>query len=85
MGSSGNLHHRDLNAQMQAPGYGGYNTLGENVLSGPRSMTGDQIENAFMNSQPHRDNILSSSYNSVGIGLRFSSDGKIRVTQNFGG
>jgi uncharacterized protein YkwD len=45
-------------------------TVGENIAygSGSRS-TPRSIGNAWMNSPPHRANILSSSYRAIGIGI----------------
>ena len=85
LGNSGTFHHRDLNAQLNAPGYGGWHTLGENILSGPRSMTGDAIENAFDASPEHYANIMSGAFNSIGVGVFYAPNGNVYVTQNFGG
>jgi uncharacterized protein YkwD len=85
LGNSGTFHHRDLNAVLNSPGYGGWNTLGENIMTGGASMSGDAIENAFMNSAPHRANILSPSFNSIGVGVYYAPNGNVYVTQNFGG
>ncbi len=43
-----------------------YRTAGEN-LAGARTV--DQAHSALMNSAGHRQNILSSSYNKVGVGI----------------
>ena len=86
MAASGNLVHNDLNAIIRSPGYGGYRTLGENILRGANGMTGDQMEAAWMASPAHRANILSSAFTSIGIGLAVSPDGaQAYATQNFGG
>ena len=84
MASSGSLRHRDLNPIIQSSSYSTYNTLGENILRGPAGMTGAQMEVAWMNSPTHRANILSRSFNSIGIGYAFGG-GKVYATQNFGG
>jgi uncharacterized protein YkwD len=85
LGNSGTFHHRDLNAVLASPAYRGWRTLGENLLRGPASMTGDEVQDAFMNSPDHRANIVSAAFNSVGVGISYSPDGRIYVTQNFGG
>jgi uncharacterized protein YkwD len=86
MASRGSLTHRDLNAVIHSPGYGSYRTLGENILRGGASMTGLQMEAAWMASAPHRANILNPSFNSIGIGLTTTPDGAtVYATQNFGG
>jgi len=85
LGNSGSFHHRDIGAVLRSPEYRGYHTLGENIFRGPASMNGDQIEDAWMNSQGHRDNILSPAFTSIGIGLYYAPDGRVYATQNFGG
>ena len=86
MAASGNLHHRDLNAAINSPEYRSYRTLGENILRGPASISGDSMEDAWMNSPAHRDNIMSSSFSSIGIATARSPDGQsVYATQNFGG
>lgn len=79
-----NLYHRDLNAVITSPGYGGYRTLGENILRGPDSMSAADMHIAWMNSPDHRANILSPSYSSVGIGLAYVN-GQVWATEDFGG
>ncbi len=86
MAASGNLHHRDLAGVIRSPGYGGYGTLGENVLRGAAGMSPDQMVDAWMASATHRTNVLSGSFSSLGIGLAVSPDGsQVYATQNFGG
>lgn len=85
LGNSGTFHHRDLNAVLNSPDYRGWHTLGENLLRGPASLTGNQIEDALINSPDHRANILSPAFNSIGVGISYAPDGMIYVTQNFGG
>ena len=85
MSAAGDLRHRDLNATIRSPGYGGYRALGENILRGPSSMTGEQMEAAWLASPDHRANILSSAYTSIGISYFVTADGQIYATQNFGG
>ncbi|MEX0664700.1 MAG: CAP domain-containing protein [Acidimicrobiia bacterium] len=85
MGASGYLRHRDLNVTIRSAGYASYRTLGENILRGASSMTGAQMEAAWMASAPHRANILSSSFTSIGFGFAMGSDGRVYATQNFGG
>jgi uncharacterized protein YkwD len=85
MASTGDLHHRDLNGVIRSPEYSSYNTLGENVLRGPGSMSGEAMEDAWMGSPAHRANILSPSFTSIGIGAAGTPDGTIYATQNFGG
>jgi uncharacterized protein YkwD len=43
----------------------------------------NQAVNGWMNSQGHRENILDYHFQQEGIGVSFSSDDKIYVTENF--
>ena len=56
-----------------------WSVLGENVGVGG---TVDSLNDAFMNSPPHRGNILYSSFRYVGIGVR-EVDGRMWVTVLF--
>src|SRR4051812_29138968 len=57
----------------------GWNTLGENVGVGG---TVDSLQQAFMNSPPHRHNILYAPFRHVGIGVR-ETNGRMWVTVIF--
>jgi hypothetical protein len=46
-------------------------------------MDGNQIEDAFLASPPHRANTLGW-WDSIGIGLQWGGDGRIRVAEEFG-
>ena len=60
----------------------GWTALGENVgVAG----SFDQVEGMFQNSSSHRANLLSGSYNQVGIGLAWGGDGQLYVTEDFVG
>ena len=85
MSRAGSLYHQDLSALISSPDYAGYYTLGENILVGPGSMTGTQMEGAWMASAPHRANITSRSFNIVGIGYVRGPDGRLWAVQDFGG
>jgi uncharacterized protein YkwD len=56
-----------------------FNAAAENVAIAP---TIDEIHKGLMNSPPHRANILSPKYNSVGFGMALSQ-GELYITQNF--
>jgi uncharacterized protein YkwD len=56
-----------------------FNAVAENVALAP---TIDEIHKGLMNSPPHRANILSPKYNSIGFGITLSQ-GELYVTQNF--
>jgi uncharacterized protein YkwD len=85
LGQSGSFHHRDLGPVINSPEYSAYRTLGENILRGPASMTGNDMMNGWMASPGHAANIISGSYTSIGIGLFYAPDGSVYATQNFGG
>ena len=57
-----------------------WSSIGENVGEGSSESS---IQQAFMSSAPHRDNILSSSFTQVGIGTARSSDGTLYVDEVF--
>jgi hypothetical protein len=76
MASQGNISH---NPNLQSQG-GDWQEIGENVGVGPSESS---IEQAFMNSPAHRDNILNGDYTEVGIGTATGSDGRLYVTQDF--
>jgi uncharacterized protein YkwD len=64
----------------------GWRTLGENV---GRSMgyrnNADVLISGWMQSKPHRKNILSADFNLTGIGTAESADGTLYATQVFMG
>jgi uncharacterized protein YkwD len=84
MAQTGNFSHRDLSVTIRQPAYANYASLGENILVGPNTMSGGAMEDAWMNSPGHRANILSSNFDSIGIAVGWSPDGRIWATQNFG-
>jgi uncharacterized protein YkwD len=55
---------------------------GENISWGYRTPTA--VVDAWMNSAPHRANILNCSFNYVGVGAAFKADGTPYWTQDFG-
>ena len=76
MASQGTISH---NPNLQSQG-GDWQEIGENVGVGPSESS---IEQAFMNSPAHRDNILNPDYTEIGIGTATGSDGRLYVTQDF--
>jgi uncharacterized protein YkwD len=75
------MYHQDLGPVLSTCGK---RTVGENVAYGfgnGRSV----VDQGWMNSQGHRDNILNKSYRRVGIGARQAADGRWYVAQVFGG
>jgi cysteine-rich secretory family protein len=76
MADDGRIYHND---NLPNEVSGDWTELGENVGKGP---TVDSIHKAFMDSAPHRANILRSSYNQIGIGTVIRN-GYIYVTEVF--
>jgi uncharacterized protein YkwD len=62
-----------------------FSTMGENILFGPANMTVQEMETAWMNSAPHRANILSAAFSRAGVGIAYSSDGRVWACVDFGG
>lgn len=60
-----------------------YKTAGENIAKGQK--TPQAVMKAWMNSQGHRQNILSSSYSKLGVGCAKASDGTLYWVQIFAG
>jgi uncharacterized protein YkwD len=82
MAQNQSLTHQDLQTVLVGTGF---STVGENILEGPGSMTAAQMEVAWMNSPPHRQNILSAAYTAAGVGIATDSAGQIWVAVEFGG
>lgn len=58
-----------------------YMAAGENIAKGQRSP--ESVVNAWMNSDGHRRNILSSNYTEIGVGYAVDSNGTTYWTQMF--
>ena len=74
MATTGVLAHQDLYAVLNA---GPFNTVGENILMNSTGYTTADMELAWMNSPPHRANILSGAYQSMGIGIATGANGMV--------
>jgi uncharacterized protein YkwD len=85
MAQNNTLTHQNLSALFGQPGFGGFNTLGENILVGPGSCSSSCMEQAWMNSPDHRANILSRAFTVAGVGFAYGSDGRLWVAVDFGG
>jgi cysteine-rich secretory family protein len=78
MANRGSIYHnQDLPNEVG----GNWRILGENV---GRGGSVDSIHKAFMNSAPHRHNILDSRFNQIGVGT-VVKNGYIYVTEVFAG
>lgn len=58
-----------------------YSAAAENIASGQPTAT--EVMNSWMSSSGHRANILSDTYNQIGVGVARDSDGKLYWTQLF--
>ncbi|MDD2518876.1 MAG: LysM peptidoglycan-binding domain-containing protein [Bacilli bacterium] len=58
-----------------------FTAAAENIASGQR--TAEEAMNSWMNSTGHRENILSPTYNQIGVGVARDNNGKIYWTQMF--
>ena len=76
MASTGQLVHDPSLASKVS----GWSSLGENI---GYAYSASQAESMFMNSAPHRANILKASYNRVGIGISRDAKGTYWFTIDF--
>lgn len=58
-----------------------YQAAGENIASGQASSI--FAHEGLMNSLGHRENILSTNFNALGVGVAFDSDSRPYYTENF--
>jgi uncharacterized protein YkwD len=82
MAQNQSLAHQDLNALLAQTSF---STMAENIAGGSGLDTAEAIEALWMNSAPHRANILNGSFTAVGVGIAHSSDGQAWVVADFGG
>ncbi len=81
MASTGRLEHSNLTAGL---GHLPWTALGENVgYSSPTSNTLLSIHNAFVNSAPHRQNLLDRRFTHMGVGVATDSRGRVWVAEVF--
>ncbi len=91
MAKRGTLGHtdsggRDIEARIAAAGIKGWRMIGENVgRSFGRRDNAEILVSIWMDSMPHRENILSRDFNRTGIGTATAMDGTLYATQVFMG
>jgi len=78
MAGATSIWHSDLASGIQP----GWSALGENVGVGSSP---DGVESAFEGSSPHRANLLSTSFDQVGVGVAWGPDGRAYVAEEFVG
>jgi len=71
------IYHSELNVGLNHLDWA---TLGENVGMGPNA---ERIEEGYMNSPAHRDNMLNPVFTSAGIGVAHQPGGKTFTVQIF--
>ncbi len=71
-----------MTQRAEAAGYVGWNAMGENVAAGYPSVAA--VMGGWMGSSGHRANLLSTSYEHVGVGRAASGSGALYWTQVFG-
>jgi uncharacterized protein YkwD len=80
MAAKGSIYHNpSLGAEMTSSGLS-WQKAGENVGMGPNV---DLIEQAFLDSPHHYENIVDAKYDTVGIGVVDGADGRRYVVQVF--
>lgn len=67
--------------RVEQAGYTEWSHLGENVAVGPT--TAKEVVEGWMNSPPHRDNILEPDFTEIGVG-RATANGRTYWVQEFG-
>jgi len=81
MAATGRLEHSTLSAGL---GSLNWRSLGENVgYSSPTSDTLKTIHNMFVQSPPHKANLVNSKFNYMGVGVAKDSRGRIWVAEVF--
>jgi hypothetical protein len=73
-------HHTLAHSNYSSGVSANWSKMGENVGKGYDTTS---VHNSFMNSSPHRANILDGAYNYIGVGVAHSSDGFIYVDEIF--
>lgn len=78
MASTNQLVHSNLASNNNLA----WRALAENIGNFPGGWSSNDANNTFMNSPGHRANMLSGTYNYVGIGITFAN-GRMWVTEEF--
>jgi len=84
LAAAGHLAHQDLYGVITSPWMAGWQRLTENLFDGGASSTNALVENMWMNSSGHRDNILDPNVNRVGVGVAHDGAGNTYVVADFG-
>jgi len=74
-----NLTHQGFQQRVRGP----WSTTGENIAAGQESEK--EVVNDWMNSAGHRANILNNSFDEVGFGVAYTTNGSLYWCVCFGG
>jgi uncharacterized protein YkwD len=77
------LDDKNPSQRIEKAGYD-FRSVGENIAAGEKGATIDAIFKGWMESEKHRDNILSPKYDEIGLGLATDDKGETYYTQDFG-
>lgn len=79
LAESGAFAHQDLGAVLA--GCPGTRAVGENIVRG--AVSAEELVQLWMNSPPHRQNILAPDYTHTGMGAARGADGAWTAVQIF--
>lgn len=76
-------HNPEIRPLVDAQFPGQWRGYGENVLQTWCGADGAKLVNQWMNSFPHRLNLLNPAHTHLGVGVAIADSGKLYSTQNF--
>lgn len=76
-------HNPSIRSQVDATYPGQWRSYGENVLQNWCGATGEALVRQWMNSTPHRINLLNPAHTHLGVGAEIADSRKLYSTQNF--
>lgn len=76
-------HNPGIRAQVTAAYPGQWRSYGENVLQNWCGASGETLVRQWMNSPPHRVNLLNPAHTHLGVGADVADSRKLYSTQNF--
>ena len=74
-------HNPDIAAQVRGVYGSAWSEYGENVLRNRAGADGRMLVDQWMNSLPHRLNLLNGFHNRIGVGLALAPSGNLYATQ----
>lgn len=76
-------HNPRIRAEVNATYPGQWRSYGENVLQNWCGASGETLVRQWMNSPPHRVNLLNPAHTHLGVGVDVADSRKLYSTQNF--